>query len=113
MDQSTPKLYALLIVLVAMYGLRRLGRIASSSLFFTSSGTPIVYFVCYSAYELERWALLLFWGLSSLSLRLVFLNLLHIFSRVLGLSLGLNFIFSARYCGLACDHGNSFLCLEE
>ena len=46
----------------------------------------------------------------------IFRNFLHIFSRVLGLSLGLfYFIFSAPYIiGLACDHGNSFvLCLRE
>ena len=45
----------------------------------------------------------------------IFRNLLPVayFSRVLlGLSLGL-FIFSVPYFGLACDHGNSFLCLEE
>ena len=43
----------------------------------------------------------------------LFRNLLHIFSRVLGLSLGLNLIFSVPHFGLACDHGHSFLCLEE
>ena len=54
-------------------------------------------------------------------LLLVFLNLLFLgtciifFSQVLGLSLGLFFFFffSVPYFGLACDHGNSFLCLEE
>ena len=35
------------------------------------------------------------------------------FSRVLGLSLGLYFIFSVPYFGLARDHGNWFICLEE
>ena len=39
------------------------------------------------------------------------------FSHVLGLSLGLFFFFIILFfCtvfGLACDHGNSFLCLEE
>ena len=32
-----------------------------------------------------------------------------------GLSLGLFYfiLFSVPYFGLACDHGNSFLCLEE
>ena len=42
-------------------------------------------------------------------------NLLHIFSQVLGLSLGLLFLFfSVPYFGLAYyDHGNSFLFLEE
>ena len=36
------------------------------------------------------------------------------FSQVLGLSLGLFYFyryFSVPYFGLACDHGNSFLCL--
>ena len=34
---------------------------------------------------------------------------------VLGLSLGLFFFFffSVSYFGLACEHGNLFLCLEE
>ena len=40
------------------------GGIASSSLFFTCSGTFIVYFVCALASELERWVLLPFWGFS-------------------------------------------------
>ena len=39
-------------------------------------------------------------------------NLFHIFSQVLGLSLSLVFYFCVPYFGLACDHGNSFLCLE-
>ena len=39
--------------------------------------------------------------------------MLHIFSQVLELSLGLfDFIFLSVF-GLACDNGNSFLCLEE
>ena len=64
-----------------------------------------------------------FWGFSYPNLLLVFLNLLfsrnlyNILLQVLGLSLGLLFIyfryFSVPYFGLACDHGNSFLCLEE
>ena len=61
-----------------------------------------------------------FMGFSGPNLLLVFLNLLflgtlllHVFSRVLGLSLGLYFIFSVPYFGLARDDGNSFLCLEE
>ena len=40
-----------------------------------------------------------------------------LFSQVLGLSPGLFILFyfsvSVPYFGLACDHGNSFLCLEE
>ena len=56
------------------------------------------------------------------NLLLVFLSLLFLgtcfifFSQVLGLPLGLFYFyryFSVPYFGLACDHGNSFLCLEE
>ena len=55
------------------------------------------------------------------NLLLAFLNLLVLgtciifFSQVLGLYLGLFFYhyFSVPYFGLACDYGNSFLCLEE
>ena len=63
-----------------------------------------------------------FLGFSYHILLLVFLNLLFLgtciifFSQVLGLSLGLFYCyryFSVPYFGLACDHGNSFLCLEE
>ena len=67
--------------------------------------------------SLERQALLPFLGSSCPNLLLVFLNLLFLgtciffFSQVLGLSLGL--FFFAPYFGLACDHGKSFLCLEE
>ena len=62
-----------------------------------------------------------FFGFSCPNLLLVFLNLLFLgtciifFSQVLGVSLGL-FYFILFFCtliGLACDHGNSFLCLEE
>ena len=55
-----------------------------------------------------------FLGFSCPNLLFVFLNLFFLgtcdifLSQVLGLSLGL-FLF---YFGLACDHGNSFLCLE-
>ena len=42
-----------------------------------------------------------------------FWKLSYIFSQVLGLSLGLDFIFSVPYFELACDHAKSFLCLEE
>ena len=75
--------------------------------------------------SLERWALLPFGGFSYPNLLLVFLNLLLLgtciicfvfFFANVGLSLGLFFIlfyFSVPYFGLACDHGNSFLCLEE
>ena len=62
-----------------------------------------------------------FWGFSYPNLLLVFLNLLFlgtciIFFSQVGLSLGLFYFyryFSVPYFGLACDHGNSFLCLEE
>ena len=56
------------------------------------------------------------------NLLLVFLNLLFLgtfiifLSQVLGLSLGLFLsyrYFSVPYFGLACEHGNSFLCLKE
>ena len=73
--------------------------------------------------SLERWALLPFLGFSCPNLLLVFLNLLLLgtciicFFASVGLSLGLFyfilFYFSVPYFGLACDHGNSFLCLEE
>ena len=58
-----------------------------------------------------------FLGFPYPNLLLVFLNLYHIFLASVGLSLGL-FIyfyryFSVPYFGLACDHGNSFLCLQE
>ena len=63
-----------------------------------------------------------FLGFSCPDLLLVFLNRLFLgtciifLSQVLGLSLGLFLFyryFSVPYFGLACDHGNSFLCLEE
>ena len=109
--------------------LRRGGGIASSSLilFFNCIGIPIyyvVYFVCDSASEFGAMgSTTSFLGLSCPNLLLVFLNYLLFlgtciifFSQVLGLSLGFilfYFYFSAPYFGLARDHGNSFLCLEE
>ena len=63
-----------------------------------------------------------FWGFSYPNVLLVFLNLLFLgtciifFSQVLRLSLGLFYFyrhFSVPYFGLAWDHGNLFLCLEE
>ena len=63
-----------------------------------------------------------FLGFSYPNLLLVFLNLLFlgtciiIFSQMLGLSLCIFLFyryFSVPYFGLACDHGNSFLCLEQ
>ena len=44
----------------------------------------------------------------------VFSNLLHIFSPSVGTFSGSFFTYvSVPYFGLACDHGNLFLCLEE
>ena len=62
-----------------------------------------------------------FLGFSYPNLLLVFSELLFLgtciifFSQVLGFSLGLFilFYFSVPYFGLAYDHGNSLLCLEE
>ena len=64
-----------------------------------------------------------FLGFSYPNLLLVFLNLLffrklyHIFVAIVGTFSGSFFLFyrnfSVPYFGLACDHGNSFLCLEE
>ena len=42
----------------------------------------------------------------------IFRNLLHIFSQVLGLSLGLH-LFTFLLGPVFYDHGNSFVCLEE
>ena len=44
----------------------------------------------------------------------IFRNLYHIFLSSVGTFSGsFLFYFSVPYFGLACDHGNSFLCLEE
>ena len=105
--------------------LRRGGRIASSSfIFYLYWYSYIVYFVCDSASEFGAMGSTSFLGFSypSLTCFLFFLNLLFLgtciifFSQVLGLSLGLFYFYfylSVPYFGLACDHGNSFLCLEE
>ena len=82
----------------------------------------IVYFVCDSASEFGAMGSTSFLFFFYPNLLLVFLNLLILetciifFSQVLGLSLGRFYFyryFSVPYFGLACDHGNSFLCLEE
>ena len=82
----------------------------------------VVYFVCDSASEFGAMGSTSFLGFSYPNLILVFLNLLFLgtcfifFSQVLGLFLGLFYVyryFSVPYFRLACDHGNSFLCLEE
>ena len=60
-------------------------------------------------------------GFSYPNLLLIFSALLFLgtciifFPQVLGLSLGLFYfiLFSVPYFGLACDHGNLFLCLKE
>ena len=48
---------------------------------------------------------------------IIFRNLYHIFLASVGTFSGsfylILFYFSVPYVGLACDHGNSFLCLEE
>ena len=103
--------------------LRRGGGIASSSnLFFNLYWYSfIVYFVCDSASEFGATGSTSFMGFSCPNLLLVSLDLLFLgtciifFSQMLGLSLGLiiYFFVSVSYFGLACDHGNSFLCLEE
>ena len=61
-----------------------------------------------------------FLGFSCANLLLVFLNLLFLgtcfifFRKCWGFSLSLfYFYFFVPYFGLACDHGNSLLCLEE
>ena len=45
----------------------------------------------------------------------IFRNLYHIFLASIGTFSGsfFFFFFLVPYFGLACDHGNSFLCLEE
>ena len=63
-----------------------------------------------------------FWGVFYPNLLLVFLNLLFLGTCIIFFSQVLDFLwvffffllyFSVPYFGLACDHGNSFLCLEE
>ena len=67
-----------------------------------------------------------FLGFSYPNLLLVFLNLLFLGTCITFFSQVLDFLwvfflflfyfcryFSVPYFGLACDHGNSFLCLEE
>ena len=80
----------------------------------------IVYFVCDSASEFGAMGSTFFLGFSCPNLLLVFLNLLflgtnlyHIFLASVGTFSVFIFHFSVPYFGLACDHGNSFLCLEE
>ena len=103
--------------------LRRGRGIASSSfVFYLYWYSYTGYFVCDSASEFGAMGSTFFLGFSCPNLLLVFLNLLFFetciifLSQVLGLSLGLFLFyryFSVPYFGLAWDHGNSFLCLEE
>ena len=105
----------------------RLRRGGDSFLFvyfiFTCIGIPIyvVYFVCDSASEFGAMGSTIppFLGFSYPNL--VFLNLLFLGTCIICSSQVLDFLwvffilfyFSVPYFGLACDHGNSFLCLEE
>ena len=104
--------------------LRRGGGIACSSFILF---LPVLVFL-YTLYilfvtqlpSLERWALLPFLGFSYPNLLLVFLNLIFLGTCIICFSQVLDFLwvffilfyFSVPYFGLACDHGNSFLCLE-
>ena len=100
-----------------------IGGIASPSfIFYLYWYSYIVYFVCDSAFEFGAMGSTSFLRFSYPNLLHVFLNLLFLgtciifYSQVLGLSLGLFLFyryFSVPYFGLACDHGNSFLCPEE
>ena len=62
-----------------------------------------------------------FLGFSYPNLLLIFLNLLFLGTCIIFFSQVLDFLwvflfyryFSVPYFGLACDYGNSFLCLEE
>ena len=76
-------------------------------------------FCCDSASEFGAMGSTSFLGFSYPNLLLFFFELLLFlgtciifFSQVFGLSLGLLY-FSVPYFGLACDHRNSFLCLED
>ena len=76
-------------------------------------------FCCDSASEFGAMGSTSFLGFSYPNLLLFFSELLlflgtciTLFSQVFGLSLGLLY-FSVPYFGLACDHQNSFLCLED
>ena len=103
--------------------LRREGGIASSSLLFFLPVLVFLYsiFCCDSASEFGAMGSSSFLFFFCPNLLLVFLNLLFLgtyiifLSQVLGLSLDtfLFFYFPLPYFGLACNHGNSFLCLEE
>ena len=106
--------------------LRRGGGITSSSslVFYLYWYSYIVYFVCDSASEFGAMGSTFFLGFSCPNLLLVFLNFLlflgtsvsYFFASVGSFSGSFLFYFYfyvPYYSGLACDHGNSFLCLEE
>ena len=104
--------------------LRRGGGITSSSFIFHLYWySYIIFFVCASASEFGAMGSTSFWGFFYPNLLLVFLNLLFLgnciifFTQVLGLSrvffILSFFLYLIPYFGLACDHGNSFLCLQE
>ena len=89
----------------------------------TNTHTHIVYLVCDSASEFGAMGSTSFWGFSYPNL-LVFLNLSFLGTCIIFFSQVFNFFwvfflnyfyryFFVPYFGLACDHGNSFLCLEE
>ena len=97
--------------------------IASSSnlLFYLYWYSYIIYFVCDSASEFGAMGSTFFWRFSCPNLLLVCLNLLFLGTCIIFFlaSVGILSVcvcvcfFSVPYFGLACDHGNSFLCLEE
>ena len=99
------------------------GIASSSFVFYVYWYSYIGYFVCDSASEFGAMGFTSFLGFSYPNLLLVFLSLLFLgtciifLSQVLGLSLGLFLILSLFFCILfwviVCDHGNSFLCLED
>ena len=114
-----------ILILVNLFNFSKGRGIASSSFilfFYLYWYSYIVYFVCDSASEFGAMGSTSFLGFSYPNLLLVFLNLLffrnlyHIFLAHVGTFSG-SFLFYRYFCapyfGLACDHGNSFLCLED
>ena len=99
-----------------------LTRLIHTLLYVMTIHTCIVYFGCDSASEFGAMGSTPFWGFSYPNLLLVFSevvicrNLHHIFLASVGTFSGSFYfivLFSVPYFGLACDHGNSFLCLKE
>ena len=98
------------------------GIVSSSSVFYLYWYSYIGYFVCDSASEFGAMGSTSFLGFSYPNLLLVFLNLLFLETCIIFCRKCWDFLcfflfffryFSVPYFGLACDHGNSFLCLEE